>query len=471
MIPRQSMECPLSVIAQSHPSDLYLQLQDRSITFADLHHTVISCSQQLQDHPQKIPFAILGSDPHRVLAYLFAAARTGRIIAITSTKDPIAVRSVWLEKQGISSISEQWCTPHSRSHPIQDPLYRIADPHAPLCILFTSGSSGQPKAVVHSFASLWSSAIFSAENIAFRRGDRWLLSLSLWHIGGLMIPLRALYGGASIVEKDPSKDLGSQIDRDHITHLSVVATQLQDLLKGGASFRSLKAILVGGGMIPPRLVSQALMRRLPIHTTYGMTELSSQLCTTPPNANPTLLESAGSPLGDWKIRIGDHQEIQVSGSPLFLGYWDPSEKDHPVYPLPIHDPRDADGFFATGDTGIFQDNRLYPTGRVDQMFISGGENIYPEEIEQILSDVGIFAIVVPIPHERYGARPIAFIHDSIHGSEITTHLLETIQETLQQRLPKFKHPDHYLPWPPEIPLLKPPRKVLRERALQWISTI
>ena len=69
------------------------------------------------------------------------------------------------------------------------------------------------------------------QNIPFSSGHRWLQSLFLWHIGGLMIPIRALYGGSSIVEKDPIITMGDQVDRDRITHLSVVATQLYDLLQ------------------------------------------------------------------------------------------------------------------------------------------------------------------------------------------------------------------------------------------------
>ena len=96
-----------------------------------------------------------------------------------------------------------------------------------------------------------------------------------------MIPLRALYSGASMIEKDPRISIGSQVDRDQITHLSVVATQLYDLIQNDHLLTSLTAILVGGGTIPSRLIESSHQRCLPIHTTYGMTELGSQLTTTP----------------------------------------------------------------------------------------------------------------------------------------------------------------------------------------------
>ena len=91
-------------------------------------------------------------------------------------------------------------------------------------------------------------AQFSNDNLPFSSGHRWLQSLFLWHIGGLMIPIRALlHGGSSIVEKDPVMTMGDQVDRDRITHLSVVATQLYDLLQGDHTLDSLKGVLVGGG--------------------------------------------------------------------------------------------------------------------------------------------------------------------------------------------------------------------------------
>ena len=447
------MICPLSHYAINHPDHPFLIYPDRTITYSAVDLVVNACSKLLQDHPTEIPLAIVGSDALQTIAWLIAAARTGHIIAITSTKDPPPIRDQYLHHLGINSSTQYWPFPEMQDH--SSVLTEIVDPHHPVCILFTSGSSGSPKAVVHSFHSLCAAARFSQQNIPFTHGDRWLLSLSLWHIGGLMIPLRAIHGGGSVVIKD--RQLGEHVAEDQITHLSVVSTQLNDLLQADQSLpiSSLKAVLVGGGAIPPSLVDRAIARHIPVHTTYGMTELGSQLCTTPPRSPVEVLRSAGQPLGDWQVIIDDHGEICVQGSPLFKGYW---MGDH------IRDPRDPNGYFHTGDTGVIRDGLLYPTGRVDQMFISGGENIHPEEIERILMTLCRTVIVVAVPNDRYGHRPIAFVDHP----NLSEELLLDLDLLLHDTLPKFKHPDHLLPWPSEIPTHKPPRVALQKIATSWI---
>ena len=456
------MICPLFQRSQQHPNSPYW-IGAQIITFQQMHQQVNACVEYLNTipltQPLAMPLAIDSTDPIALMAWFWAAARTGQCIVIPSTKDPHDIRDHMLNSMNIRIDSLSWTLPISLSlhhkDPHKDPP-SIVTQHTPLCMLFTSGSSGTPKVVVHSFSTLWHSAQFSHNNIAFSHGDRWLQSLFLWHIGGLMIPIRAIFGGAAVVQKDHSISMGDQISRDQISHLSMVPTQLDDLLKEDCALPSLKAVLIGGGSIPSALVSSAYNQHIPIHTTYGMTELGSQLSTTPPNSDRTTLQSAGSPLGDWTITIDDREEILVQGSPLFLGYWNGSN---------IEDPRDPNGDFRTGDRGSFIDGKLYPLGRVDQMFISGGENIYPEEIEDVFHQIGIFAIVVPILDDRYGHRPVAFLRVSTLDSDIE----RTINTAMHTHLPKFKHPDHLLLWPEEVSTYKPSRRHLQDIAGMWIT--
>ena len=448
------MICPLFLQAQQQPSNLYW-IGSQTITFQQMHQQVTACADYLNTIPAIQPLAIDSNDPVALLAWFWAAARTEHCIAIPSTKDPSDIREHMLNSMNICTDSLSWTLPIPNVLHQEDPP-SIFDPQTPMCMLFTSGSSGTPKIVVHSFSTLWHSAQFSDENISFSHGDRWLQSLFLWHIGGLMIPIRAAFGGATVVQKDPHLSIRDQISRDQISHLSVVATQLDDLLTEDPDLASLKAVLTGGGVIPSALVVAAFQQHLPIHTTYGMTELGSQLTTTPPNSDLTTLSSAGSPLGDWHITIGDRQEILVKGSPLFLGYWNGSA---------IEDPRDPNGYFNTGDRGSFTDGKLYPLGRVDQMFISGGENIHPEEIEQIFHQMGLFAIVVPVPNARYGERPVVFLN----LSTLDSSLVNNINIAMANNLPKFKHPDHLFLWPEEVSTYKPSRRKLQQIAKRWIT--
>ena len=447
------MICPLYLLAQSNPTDPYLILNTQTISFGELHLQVMSCERQLLSYPTHRPIAIDSTNTYALLSWILAAARTGHWIAIPSSKVPPLKRDHHLQNISVYTESLHWTLPVPLSHSPKDtPPSIIENPRQRWCMLFTSGSSGDPKAVVHSFFSLWSSAQFSNENISFSSGHRWLQSLFLWHIGGLMIPIRALHGGSSIVEKDPILTMGDQVDRDEITHLSVVATQLYDLLQGDHDLTSLIGVLVGGGTIPSKLVERSHQRSIPIHTTYGMTELGSQLTTTPSQSSLDILRSAGKPLGDWQIQIACNEEIQVQGSPLFLGYWNGSS---------IEDQRSTDGWFGTNDRGTLVNGMLYPCGRVDQMFISGGENIHPEEIEAVLHDLGIFSIVIPIPDDRYGERPVAFVL-----IDISDEILQQIQQAFITHLPKFKHPDAIFPWPKEVDTYKPSRRTLQKIAIE-----
>ena len=451
------MICPLYLLAQSNPQDPYLILRDRVITFVELHQQVIACEHVLLSYPTSIPLAIDSTDAYSLISWMIAAARTGHWIAIPSSKDPPQRRDRLLNEISVYTGSLHWILPpllsSSRDHIASS--YTIEDPHRRWCMLFTSGSSGPPKSVVHSFFSLWSSAEFSHRNLPFSKGHRWLQSLFLWHIGGLMIPIRALYGGATVMEKDRSVTMGTQVHRDRITHLSVVATQLSDLLEEHQELTSLTGVLVGGGTIPSKLVERSHQRSIPIHTTYGMTELGSQLTTTPPQSSLKMLQSAGKPLGDWRIQISSDQEIQVQGSALFLGYWNGSA---------IEDPTDTSGWFRTKDRGTIVDGNLYPGGRVDQMFISGGENIHPEEIETVLHDLGIFSVVVSIPDDRYGKRPVAFVL-----ADLSEDVLQEIGAAFDTHLPKFKHPDAIFSWPEEVDTYKPSRSTLQTIAMELLA--
>ena len=334
-----------------------------------------------------------------------------------------------------------------RAGPTTIPLER------PATLIFTSGSTGAPKAALHTFGNHYYNALGSNSNIALQPGDRWLHSLPLYHVGGLSILFRCLLAGATIALPEPGTHLGEAIASFGATHVSLVATQLSRLLREDAHLSGLKAVLLGGGPVPASLVDDALSRGLPAHTSYGLTEMASQVTTTPPGAAPEELRSAGRVLPHREISISEEGEIVVRGETLFAGYVEGENVDRPL---------DTDGWFRTRDLGeVDEEGYLRVSGRTDNLFISGGENVQPEEIEDVLCRLeGVDeAVVVPVPDEEFGARPFAFVRTNGLGLEP-----EYLAKSLEPVLPRFKIPISFHPWPDGAAGMKPDRAALAELA-------
>ncbi len=283
-------------------------------------------------------------------------------------------------------------------------------------IIATSGSSGAPKLACHTIGNHLYSAMGSLSIIPLEVGDKWRLDLPLYHVGGIAILFRCYFARAAIA-------LSSSIDG--ITHMSLVPTQLYRM----GCVPNVKCLLLGGAPIPP-----SIPRELPIFTTYGMTEMSSQIATN------------GQVLSYAQVKIEEDGQIWVRGKTLFQGYWKEERLDLPLDPL---------GWFATGDLGTWDNGKLQIIGRKDNMFISGGENIHPENIERAIYQMaGVEqAIVVPKADQEYGMRAVLFIRPF--------YSLEQIQAHLQGLLPKFQWPVEVFPFP-ESSGLKPSRKLLHE---------
>jgi o-succinylbenzoate---CoA ligase len=333
-----------------------------------------------------------------------------------------------------------------RTEPTDIPLRRSAT------IIFTSGSTGVPKAALHTFGNHYYNALGSNANITLRPGDRWLHSLPLYHVGGLSILFRCLLAGATVALPQPGTSLGESITSLGATHVSLVSTQLSRLLRESVDLGGLQAVLMGGGPVPPSIVDEALARGLPLHTSYGLTEMASQVTTTLPGASLEELRTAGRVLPNREVSISESGEILVRGETLFAGYVEGEELDRPV---------DAEGWFHTRDLGeIDESGYLRVGGRMDNLFISGGENVQPEEIEEALCRLEEIdeAVVVPVPDEEFGARPVAFVRINDGGSRDLARELEPV-------LPRFKIPIYFHPWPEEVPRdMKADRAALGERA-------
>ncbi|MGL5815449.1 MAG: AMP-binding protein [Aeromonas sp.] len=316
-------------------------------------------------------------------------------------------------------------------------------PEQPSNMILTSGSSGTPKAVVHRLANHLASARGSGALIPLDEACGWLLSLPLFHVGGYAILFRVFLAGAALVLDDRSRPLKERLEQQPITHLSLVPTQLWRLLAQGfdPTRTRLRELLLGGAAIPEPLVSRLRALGLTPKVSYGLSEMGSQVCT----GQPAGAGVVGRPLPGREICI-QQGEICVRGATLFAGYFKAGELERPL---------DAEGWFHTRDKGhLTPDGALVVEGRLDNLFISGGENIQPETIEQRLVDHPAVAqaLVVPIPDEQWGQRPAAFV--DWHGEALPPAELAA---WIRQSLPGFMVPDRWLPWPDLGGNLKPSR--------------
>ncbi len=305
----------------------------------------------------------------------------------------------------------------------------------PVTIIHTSASSGEPKAAVHSFANHWYNALGSNENLPFGPGECWLLSLPLYHIGGYAILFKSLLSGAAIAVGEPNESIEEALEHFPITHLSLVPTQLYRLLakpESALCLASLKALLLGGSPAPKAVIQDALRHKIPIYLSYGSTEMGSQIATTPGPIKSAVQES-GRTLPYREMMVAEDGELLVKGPCLFMGYLQSGT---------VQPQTDKDGWFHTSDIGQISENgEVTIIGRKDNMFISGGENIHPEEIEgalMMIDGVGE-ALVVPHRDPEYGQRPIAFIKTVEENKPDD----EAITQAMNRLVGKLKSPIRY----------------------------
>ncbi len=437
--------CPIYENARSAPHLPAFISEERVWSYVELDNAIHSLCNFLKEsgirEHQRIAF-IARNHPSTIVL-LFALFRLRAIACPLSFRTPQEQISKQLDLLKVSHILE----PHTLPLNIGrcDPLHSTIHLNSPATFLFTSGSSGTPKIACHSFASHYYNALGSLAPLQLDASSRWLLSLPLFHVSGIGILFRCFQKGASVVLSD--SPLIEAITRHQISHLSLVPTQLYRLLAETHAKipPSLKCIVLGGAPLPPALLQQS--QHLPVYTTYGMTEMGSMITLS--EGKPD--EHSGKLLPFREMKIEEDNEIWVRGKTLFDGYWDPSTETITK--------TEAKQWFPTSDIGrLTAEGNLEVIGRKDRLFISGGENIQPEEIEKALCAIsGIRqASVLPIADPEFGHRPVAFIDD-----ETSSHTLESVREGLRNALPSFKHPVRIFPYPQDTGL-KPSLSALRQ---------
>ena len=285
-------------------------------------------------------------------------------------------------------------------------------------VIYTSGTGGRPKGAMLTYGNHFWSALGSALNLGLHSDDRWLACLPLFHVGGLAILLRSvIYGSAAVVQEafDPA-GVNRAIDEDGITIVSVVGAMLVPMLEEGGERPypdTLRCVLVGGGPVPRPLLEECARRGLPVVQTYGLTEAASQVATLAPEDALRRLGSAGRPLFTTEVRIVDEDgqvlapgtagEIVVRGPTVTPGYLNDAEATERVL---------RGGWLHTGDIGeLDADGYLYVLDRRDDLIVSGGENVYPAEVEEVLRShpAVLEAGVVGLADERWGQTVAATV--------------------------------------------------------------
>ena len=299
-------------------------------------------------------------------------------------------------------------------------------------IMNTSATTGQFKSVPLRWGQIRAHVQASKEVLGKTEQDNWLMVLPLFHVSGLSILLRSLYNGTAvtILPKYDEAQVLKLIESENINMLSLVPTILTQL-EPSITHHKLRVILLGGEFIPMALIDACEKKSLPIYKTYGMTETFSQSVTFSVLDYPHKRDSVGKPLPGMQVRIDKPDadgvgEIHLTGPMVMTGYIDKE---------PI------DGDLNTDDIGyVDEDGFVYILNRRKDLIISGGENIYPKELEDLVYTLPSVkeCAVVPVPDPKWGQVPALFV--AFHDGESMT--ADEIVSFMTKSLAKYKVPKY-----------------------------
>ncbi|MBX5436790.1 MAG: o-succinylbenzoate--CoA ligase [Alicyclobacillaceae bacterium] len=349
-------------------------------------------------------------------------------------------------------------------------LVRLADP---LAVMYTSGTTGVPKGAVLTYGNFWWSALTSAVQLGLDPSDRWLVPMPLFHVGGLSVLIRSvIYGTTAVVHDSFDADaVNSAIDSDGITLVSVVPTMLDRMLdrRGGRPYPAhLRCVLLGGAAASRHLLERCQALGVPVAQSYGLTEATSQVATLQPRDGLRKLGSSGKPLPATEVRIvradgspagvGEPGEIVVRGPTVTPGYWRRPEETRNAI---------RNGWLHTGDIGCLDaEGYLYVLDRRRDLIVSGGENVYPAEVESVLcahpsvEEAGVVAMDDPV----WGQVPAAFVVLRPGGRADEQEL----RAFCRDRLAGYKVPKRFL-FVERLPR-NASGKLLRRKLSEWLHT-
>ncbi|NND76010.1 MAG: long-chain fatty acid--CoA ligase [Ilumatobacter sp.] len=339
-----------------------------------------------------------------------------------------------------------------------------------LFIMYTSGTTGLPKGVMHSHSTTLWSLVTATATADIQKGARYLIALPLFHVGALNPMMSTIYqAGSNIImsEFDPVR-IWELFGEEKITVTLAVPAALQFMLltldKDKHDYSTLRWVMSGAAPVPVNLIETYAGMGIEIHQVYGLTETCGPACLIDPDDAIARAGSTGKAFFHTDVKIVDEDgnevgpntpgEVLVRGPHIMLGYWNrPDATAESV----------VDGWLKTGDIAVRDEaGFVYIQDRVKDMIISGGENVYPAEIENVI--VGVAGVkecaVIGAPSEKWGESPIALVVKA--DEEVTA---DAILSACRQSLARFKQPVkvEFIAEIPRNPTGKALKRILREQ--------